>query len=76
MSDNDEVSVKLARIEVHLSNLTKQIGDAIGLLQGKDGKPGMIVRLDRVEQAEARRAKFVWLALGAAFTALAKGLMP
>lgn len=72
----DDQDIKLARIEVQLTQLTQQIGQALTLLLGVEGKPGIIVRLDRVEQAEARRSKFVWLALGAALTALAKAILP
>lgn len=72
--ENDGVDVKLARIEVHLAQLTEQIGRMTTLLLGVDGKPGMVVRVDRLEQGEARRSKFVWLALGAALTALAKAV--
>lgn len=72
MTNNDGVDVKLARIEVHLAQLTEQIARMTTLLLGVDGKPGLIVRVDRLEQGEARRSKFIWLALGASLAALAK----
>lgn len=73
---DDGVDVKLARIEVHLAQLTEQIGRMTTLLLGVDGKPGIVVRVDRLEQAEARRAKFVWLAVSAALASLAKAFIP
>lgn len=76
MMDDTETNVKLARIEVHLAQLTTQIAQVSTLLLGVDGKPGIVVRLDRLEQAESRRTKLLWLAVGAALTALAKSLVP
>lgn len=72
----DGVEVKLARIEERLTTITSQLAQLSTLLLGVDGKPGIVVRLDRIEQTEGRRSKFVWLALGAALTALAKSLVP
>lgn len=72
----EDVEVKLARIEVHLSQLTTQLAQISAALTGSNEAPGMVVRLDRLEQAESRRAKLVWLAISAAITALVKGLLP
>lgn len=72
----DGVEVKLARIEERLLTIVAQLGSLTTLLMGSDGKPGIVVRLDRIEQAEGKRSRFVWLALGAALTALGKSVVP
>ena len=36
-----------------------------------NGKPGILMRLDRLEQAEIKRAKLVWLLVGALLAGLA-----
>jgi hypothetical protein len=72
----DGVEVKLARIEERLANIQNQLAQFASLLMGVDGKPGIVVRLDRIEQAEGKRSKFLWLALGAALTALGKSVGP
>lgn len=72
----DGVEVKLARIEERLLTIVAQLGSLSTLLMGNDGKPGIVVRLDRIEQAEGKRSRFVWLALGAALTALGKSVVP
>jgi hypothetical protein len=72
MESTEGVEVKLARIEVHLTQLSEQLTLMTGLLVGANGSPGIVVRLDRLEQSEGRRTKLVWLALGAAGSALAK----
>ena len=64
--------VRLARIETLLGNLTRQVGDLAILLLGKDGNPGVVVRLDRLEQSHARLMKFALLLAGGAGTALGK----
>lgn len=72
MTDKEDTNVKLARIEVHLSTLAHEVAQVLGMVQGKDGKPGMIVRLDRLEQSESRRTKLVWICVGVASAALIK----
>ena len=39
-----------------------------------NGKPGILIRLDRLEQDARRQAKLIWLVVGAALTALASAL--
>lgn len=74
MEDHGETNVKLARIEVHLAQLTAQIAQMATHLLGIDGKPGIVVRMDRLEQAEQRRSRLIWLSLSVAGTALARVL--
>jgi len=40
-----------------------------------NGKPGILIRLDRLEQAAQRHAKLIWLIVGALVTAAASGLV-
>jgi hypothetical protein len=39
-----------------------------------NGKPGILIRLDRLEQDAKRQAKLIWLLLGALFTGLTTSL--
>lgn len=75
MESTEGVEVKLARIEVHLTQLAMQLTSMTSMLVGADGRPGIVVRLDRLEQSESRRTKLVWVALGAALSAVAKTVM-
>lgn len=75
MESTDGVEVKLARIEVHLTQLAAQLSNMTSMLVGADGRPGIVVRLDRLEQSESRRTKLVWAALAAALSAVAKTVM-
>ena len=40
-----------------------------------NGKPGILIRLDRLEQDAKRQAKLIWLIVGAVITALASGIV-
>ena len=40
-----------------------------------NGKPGILIRLDRLEQDAKRQAKLVWLVVGAAVTGLVSTLI-
>ncbi len=75
MAEENDMNVKLARIEVHLSQVTTQISQVLALILGTGDQPGIVVRLDRLEQTESRRAKLVWIAIAAAATALAKAML-
>ena len=35
-----------------------------------NGKPGILVRLDRLEQRDVKRNKFVWIVVGAVVSAI------
>ncbi|MEZ6193748.1 MAG: hypothetical protein R3C45_21100 [Phycisphaerales bacterium] len=39
-----------------------------------NGKPGILIRLDRLEQDARRQSKLIWLIVGAVVTALASGI--
>ena len=73
---NDDVNVKLGQIEVQLSQLLIQLSQVTTLLQGTNGQPGIVVRLDRLEQAESRRSRLLWVAVSAAAGALLKAFLP
>lgn len=72
---DDSVDVKLARIEERLAVITAQLAQLSAHLLGVDGKPGIVVRLDRIEQAEAKRSKFMWIAIATAVAALGKSFL-
>lgn len=70
--DDVNVNVKLGQIEIQLSQLLMQLSQVTTLLQGVAGQPGIVVRLDRLEQSEQRRTRLVWLAVGVAISSAAK----
>lgn len=70
------VEDKITRVEVLLEELLLQNRQLNSLLMGKDGQPGIVVRVDRLEQAAHRMAKAFWLVAGVAVTALTKVFMP
>lgn len=39
-----------------------------------NGKPGILIRLDRLEQDARRQNRLIWLIVGAVVTALASGI--
>lgn len=45
-----------------------------GYFEGHEGRPGIVTRVDRLEQIELRRAKVVWMTFAASITALATAL--
>ena len=57
---------EFAEIRVKLDRLDEAIRG--------NGKPGLSLRLDRLEQEARRQARLVWLIVGSAVTALASGL--
>ena len=40
-----------------------------------NGKPGILIRLDRLEQDAKRQSRLIWLIVGAVVTALASGIV-
>jgi len=40
-----------------------------------NGRPGITVRLDRLEQDAKRQSKLIWLIVGAVITTLASGIV-
>ena len=40
-----------------------------------NGRPGVVIRLDRLEQDAKRQGKLIWLILGAVATGLASGMV-
>lgn len=69
------VEDKVTRMEVLLEELVVQNRLLNTLLLGKDGQPGVVVRLDRLEQDRHRMSRMFWVVLGAATTALAKAFL-
>ena len=54
---NDVLAAKLDAIVNKQSEHTESLSNIIYTLNGRNGQPGLITRLDRIEQTEARR---VW----------------
>ena len=50
-----------------------RLDEAIRGTPGNGTRPGILVRLDRLEQAAKRQSKLIWLILGAVVTASASG---
>ncbi len=40
-----------------------------------NGRPGILIRLDRLEQDARRQGRLIWLIVGAVVTALASGMV-
>ena len=60
-------------IEKHFEVLHGKLDRLDEAIRG-NGKPGIILRLDRLEQDARRQDKLIWLILGAGITALATAL--
>lgn len=57
------------RLEEKIDHLTEKVGLLNILLTGNgDPEKGVVVRLDRVEQTQARQRKFIWAIVGAVIT--------
>jgi len=54
---NDVLAAKLDAIANKQSEHTESLSNITYTLNGRNGQPGLITRLDRIEQTEARR---VW----------------
>lgn len=50
-----------------------RLDEAIRGTPGNGNRPGMLVRLDRLEQNAKRQSKLIWLIIGAVVTASASG---
>lgn len=40
-----------------------------------NGKPGILIRLDRLEQDARRQSRLIWLIVGAVITAMTSGIV-
>jgi len=59
-------------IEKHLEVMHKKLDRLDEAIRG-NGKPGILIRLDRLEQDAKRQSKLVWLIVGAAVVAATSG---
>ena len=50
-----------------------RLDEAIRGTPGNGSRPGILVRLDRLEQHANRQSKLIWLIIGAVITASASG---
>jgi len=71
MSLNQEIGQQLARVEGDLGAIKATLAKLEKILSG-NGSPsmGLVVRFDRVEQAEKRRSRLAWITVTAAVGAL------
>jgi hypothetical protein len=60
-------------VEKHFEVIHEKL-DRLDVAIRGNGKPGILIRLDRLEQDAKRQAKLIWLLLGALFTGLATSL--
>ena len=85
LNSQSSVRERLARVEqaqIHLRAEQNGIRQAIDELtieirqqfEGENGRPGLVTRIDRLEQSEARRVRGYWVAMTAALTAFAAAL--
>jgi hypothetical protein len=51
---------QLAVLETKLDTVCEQVGDLHHTVVG-NGKPGLVIRVDRLEQARSLRDKLLWL---------------
>jgi len=66
LDDRDECARKFDLLFEKIDRLDESIRG--------NGKPGIVVRLDRLEQSEMSRGKLLWLLVGAFFSGLASCL--
>ena len=52
-----------------------RLDEAIRGTPGNGRHPGILLRLDRLEQSAARQSKLIWLIVGSLVTALGSGLV-
>lgn len=52
-----------------------RLDEAVRGNPGNGSKPGILVRLDRLEQDARRQSRLIWLIVGAIVTALTSGLV-
>jgi hypothetical protein len=68
-SDSDQIDPTQRQFEAIHEKL-----DRLDVAIRGNGKPGILIRLDRLEQDARRQSKLIWLIVGAAVTALASGI--
>ena len=56
-------------IEVTLKTLDAKVDRVLYALEG-NGKPGLLIEVDRLKEAEKRRSKLVWVILAACGTSV------
>jgi hypothetical protein len=58
----------------HFESIHRKLDRLDEAIRG-NGRTGITVRLDRLEQDAKRQAKLIWLIVGAVITALASGIV-
>ncbi len=70
----NELMLKIAEIQLNLAVQDKTLGKLEMSING-NGRPGLLVRLDRVERLASGLTKAVWVLVTASAAALAKMLI-
>jgi hypothetical protein len=73
VTDTAETTLIQKQLEAVHTKLDR-LDEAIRGTPGNGSHPGILVRLDRLEQDARRQGKLIWLIVGAFVTALASGI--
>lgn len=66
---------RLARIEEKLDTILKSVSAMTRVLYGRNGHPGILVRMDRLEQTCKRQSTIMKIVFGAFVAAAASGVI-
>lgn len=66
--DISEIKVAVATLHTEMVSVNKKLDRVVYAIEG-NGKPGLNVRVDRLEQSHKLGSKFVWLVIGAIVSA-------
>ncbi len=71
----DEFRTTVERQFESIQRKLDRLDEAIRGTPGNGDKPGILIRLDRLEQDAKRQSKLIWLIVGAVVTAMASGFV-
>lgn len=71
---NDSMEKQLEAIDRKIDRLDEAIRGTPGPT-GNGSKPGILIRLDRLEQDAKRQSKLIWLIVGALVTGLSSAIV-
>ena len=64
----------MERCEKHFEEIHRKLDRLDEAVRG-NGRPGILIRLDRLEQDAKRQAKLIWLIMGAVATGLSSAIV-
>lgn len=70
----DEFQTFRGTVERQFESIQRKLDRLDEAIRG-NGKPGILIRLDRLEQDAKRQSKLIWLIVGAVVTAMASGFV-